>query len=200
MKSKHVPVFFAAAAALLLVAASARADLIVYHASLSGAAEEPAVETEGTGFATVIIDTTANTMRVKVNFSGLTGVTTVSHIHGPTTVPGAGNAGVMTTTPTFTAFPAGVSSGSYDHTYDLDAASTYNPAFVTANGDLAGAKSAFLAVLADGKAYLNVHSNFSPRGEIRGFLTVPDGGTTLALLSFGLAALGGLRSWRGRLN
>src|ERR1019366_8011875 len=87
--------------------------------------------------STVIINTLAQTMEVQLTFSGLQGTTTASHIHCCTALPDAGNAGVATTTPTFTNFPLGVTSGSYDFTYDLTAAGTYNPAFVTAEGSVA---------------------------------------------------------------
>jgi hypothetical protein len=41
---------------------------------------------------------------------------------------------VATTLPTFAGFPLGVTSGTYINTLDLTLASSYNPAFVTANG------------------------------------------------------------------
>ena len=50
-------------------------------------------------------------------------------------------------------------------------ASSYNPAFVTANGGtVAGAEAALLAGLHAGTAYLNIHTSMVPAGEIRGFL------------------------------
>jgi len=74
-------------------------------------------------------------MRVEISFSGLTGTTTASHIHCCEATPGA-NANVMvaTTTPTFPGFPLGVTSGSYDQTFDLTNAGSYNPDFITAHG------------------------------------------------------------------
>src|SRR5262249_10918988 len=78
------------------------------------------------------------------------------------------------TTPTFTGFPLGVTSGTYDHTFDTLSASSYNPAYVTAHGGTAaGAEAALAACLSAGGAYLNIHSTVDPGGEIRGFLT-PD--------------------------
>jgi len=104
----------------------------------------------------------------------LTGITTASHIHAPTSVAGAGTAGVATTTPYFASFPIGVTAGAYDNTLSLTAASSYNSSYVTANGGVAGAESALLAAIAAGKAYLNVHSQAFPGGEIRGFLVPVD--------------------------
>ena len=111
----------------------------------------------------------SNQMKVNIAFSGLSGNTTVAHIHGPTATAGTGTASVMTTTPSFPGFPAGVKSGSYEQTFDLLATSTYRAGFITANGGTAaGARDAFLLALLDGKAYLNVHSSTYPGGEIRG--------------------------------
>ncbi len=151
----------------------ARAAVVTYTAFLDGVSESPPNASPGVGSATVEIDAVAHTMHVMVNFSGLIGTTTASHIHGPTAIAGTGTAGVATTTPTFTNFPLGVTSGTYDWTYDMTAASSYNPSFVTANGGTtASAEAALFQAMADGKAYLNIHSSFAPGGEIRGFLTL----------------------------
>jgi len=124
----------------------------------------------GIGFSQVDFDLTAHTMRVYASFSGLLGTTSASHIHGPTAVAGTGTAGVATVTPTFTNFPLGVTSGVYDHTYDMTLAGSYNASFITANGGTpASAEAALYQALADGKAYLNIHSTQFPGGEIRGF-------------------------------
>jgi hypothetical protein len=131
----------------------------------------------------VTIDDVANTLEVNVTFSGLLGTTTASHIHCCTADPLTGTAGVATQTPFFVGFPIGVTSGTYDHIFDLTLTSTYNAPFVTANGGTAaGAEAALAAGMADGRAYLNVHTTFRPGGEIRGFL-VPEPAT------FGLVGL-----------
>jgi len=143
----------------------------VYYASLSGAIEVPVNNSAGTGKAVVTID--GNFMRVQVTFSGLTGNTTASHIHAPTAIPLSvtSTAGVATTTPTFTGFPLGVKEGTYDHVFDMTLASSYNPAYVTANGGTpASAFTALKAAISAGKSYLNIHSSFAMGGEIRGFL------------------------------
>lgn len=183
----------AAGVVLAGACASVHGAILNYQAFLSGPNEAPPNASPGTGFATFIIDTTAHTMQLNVNFSGLVGTVTACHIHGPTAVPGTGTAGVMTTTPTFAGFPSGVTSGVYANTLDLTLASSWNPAFVTANGGTtAGAEAAFLSAITGGKAYLNIHSNVFPGGEIRGFLEVP------APASLGLAAMGGLMAARRR--
>ena len=147
------------------------AAVLHYQTTLTGPNESPANASPGTGTGEVTIDNVAHTMRVQAAFSGLTGTTTASHIHAATALPGTGTAGVATTTPTFTGFPLGVTSGIYDHTFDLTLASSYNPSFVTANGGTtAGAEAALLAAIAADKAYLNIHSTTFGGGEIRGFL------------------------------
>jgi len=137
-------------------------------------------------------------MRVQVAFSDLLGNTTASHIHAATASPGVGNAGVATTVPTFTGFPLGVTSGTYDHLFDLTLASSYNPPYVTANGGtIASAEAALGAALADGKAYLNIHTTAFPGGEIRGFLQpVPESVSTFGLLALSLSGLWGVRRFR----
>jgi len=162
-------------AALLLAgpttAASSRHASVptVYFAPLSSAGE--AASSPGTGTTTVIVNPATHTLHVVVSFSGLLGNTTASHIHACTAVPGSGNAGVATQVPSFTGFPLGVKSGTYDHTFDTSVVTTYNPAFVTAQGGSVAAAEALLAsCIAQGRAYLNIHSTFAGGGEIRGIL------------------------------
>jgi hypothetical protein len=182
----------------LLIAATggiSRGSITTYTANLDGPSESPPNVSPATGFAQVDYDNVAQTLHVHVTFSGLTTPNTASHIHGNTAVPGAGNAGVITTTPTFPGFPSGVTSGSYDGTLDLTSAGSYNPAFVTANGGLPQAEAALIAGLGSGETYLNIHTTQFPGGEIRGFL-VPEP-TSLTLLGVGAGVLL-MRRRRGR--
>jgi hypothetical protein len=174
---------------VFLASGEAQAKLTVYTAVLSGASEVPANVSTGTGSATVKYDDTLHTLQVAVTFSGLSGNTTASHIHCCTSVANSGNAGVATQTPTFTLFPTGVTAGTYNHTFDLTLASSWNAAFITTQGGTVGsAETAFAAGLATGEAYLNIHSTLYPRGEIRGFLApVPEPEEwAMMLLGFGI--------------
>jgi hypothetical protein len=180
-------------AILVLTATAAQATPITYTAALSGANENPAVVTDGTGFATVTYDATTHLLTVDVTFDDLTGTTTASHIHCCAVPPT--NAGVATTTPTFANFPLGVTSGTYFNTLNLTLASSFNPAFVTAQGSIGAAETALANGLASGMTYLNVHTSFAPGGEIRGVLTaasVPEP-ATFTLLGAALVGLAARR-------
>ena len=165
----------------------AQADTLVFTTTLTGAEEVPPVPSPGIGNALVtVVD--GNTMDVNVTFSGLTSSTTASHIHC-CTPPGA-NAMVATTTPTFPGFPLGVTSGSYSRTFDLNLATTYNPAFITAQGGtVAGARAALLTGLEGGLSYFNIHTQAFPGGEIRGQLQPIPEPATLILLGTGVAGI-----------
>ena len=126
-------------------------------------------ESSATGTTVVFWDTTTSTMTVNVVFDGLTTPNTAAHIHCCVAAPG--NAGVATTTPTFTGFPGGVTSGTYTHTFNMLDASSWNPAFISSHGGTAAsAAAALLAGLQAGQAYQNVHTQRFGGGEIRGFL------------------------------
>jgi len=167
---------------------SAQAAQIQYTVELNGP-NEPTTSL-GVGSGTVNYDDVAHTLELQVTFSGLTGNTTASHIHGPTTVPFTSTAGVATTTPSFAGFPLGVTSGTFSSTLDLTLASSYNPNFITANGGTtAGAESALAAAMAGGQAYWNIHSSFANGGEIRGFLVPVPEPSALALFGLGAGAI-----------
>jgi len=158
---------------LLAGAAPAAAAPISYYAFLDGPSEAPIpINSPGTGVTVVTVDAAANTMRVNVSFKDLVGNTTMAHIHLSAT-PGTGVGGVVTQVPTFAGFPLGVTAGTYDRLFDMTLPSSYNPTFLnnaSNGGSTASAQAAVFQGIADGRAYLNIHSTFAPGGEIRGFL------------------------------
>jgi hypothetical protein len=186
MRIKLGMLFQASLLLFMLSAGSAGATLIQWSTILA----PEALGATGSGSAVVTVDTVLNTMRVQASFSGLSGTTTASHIHCCTASPNTGTVGVATIVPTFTNFPLGVTSGTYDFTYDTTLASIFNAPFVTANGGTAaGALAALMAGMDGGRAYFNIHSSTFGGGEIRGFLApVPEPGTAL-LLGLGLGVL-----------
>lgn len=190
--------FFLSAILALFVAAmglpcQGLATTFTYNAFLDGPSEDPPNASPGTGSATVIYDDAAHTLHVLATFSGLLGLTTAAHIHAPTALPLTGVAGVATQTPSFVGFPLGVTSGSFDNTFDLTLASSWRAGFITDHGGTpASAEADFATYLAEGRAYFNIHSTLFPGGEIRGFLVVPAPATML-LLGTGLAGLAGIR-------
>ena len=183
---------------LTLFAPLAMAVTIVTFTPLSGPNENPPNASPGVGTAVATLNTTAHTLRVVANFSGLTANTTAAHIHCCTTPPA--NVGVATTTPSFVGFPLGVTSGSMDQTYDTTQASTWNAAFIAANGGTpAGAEAALAAAMASGRAYFNIHTTAFPAGEIRGFLALQAAIDNIPTLSqwglIGLAVLLAGATW-----
>jgi hypothetical protein len=146
----------------------------------------------GSGLVTVDYDALAHTLAIETTWEGLSGTTTVAHIHCCTAAPFTGTAGVAVTPGTLPGFPAGLNSGSYSVTLDLTQNATYTGGFLSGSGGTAaGAEARLIQGFYDGVAYFNVHSSTFGAGEIRGFLQpVPEPGT-YALMALGLAAVAG---------
>ena len=152
----------------------------------------------GTGLITFDLDLI--TMRVQLDFLGLTGNTIFAHIHASTANPLIGTAPFATQS--FLNFPLGVKSGSYDRTLDLTLASSYDPAFLvphTVNGidvTISDALNKLVLAAEDQKAYLSIKTTAFPNGEISGFLTAVPEPTSFALMGVIFVGLGTFRRRR----
>jgi hypothetical protein len=185
---KHVLSILALAASSVVAAGVAQAAPTINRAVLSGAEEVPPNTSPGESITTVEID--GMTLRVDVPFSDLVANTTMSHIHCCTSSPFTGTAPVALP---FTNFPTGVKAGKYTNSFDLTDPSVFEPTFLSTHGNTAtSASSALLDAITANEAYVNIHTERYPAGEIRGFLVaapIPEP-ATWAMLGLGLAGVG----------
>jgi hypothetical protein len=134
---------------LVFAACNTTPALPTYKATLSGAAEKPtAVTTAGTGDVTATLEGT--TLTLKINFSGLSGVATGAHVHGPAEESGVANPPICLFNDKIVA-GATAGSGSITATCPIDAVLT-------------------VAQLDAGKFYVNLHTDANKGGEVRGQL------------------------------
>jgi hypothetical protein len=151
----------------------------------------------GSGWVYIEYEDETNTLAIQTTFAGLSGTTTVAHIHCCTAASMTGNAGVALAGGaggSLINFPVGVKGASYNQNFDLGLNSVYGAAFLNANGANANqARNTMLAAFNSGRAYLNIHT--SPQfggGEIRAWIMpVPEPGTW-ALMAAGLVGVAGI--------
>lgn len=173
------------------MASPASAALRVFSGTFSGTQEVAPNASPGGGIVVVTWDNVAMTIRIQTTFSGLLAPATAAHLHccaavGASAIP-------ATMVPTLSGFPLGVTSGSSDTPTPLDlfAASTYNPAFIAANGGTANlARIALVSGLRSNRAYFNIHTSAFPGGEIRAQLTAVPEPATWGMMILGFALLG----------
>ncbi len=110
---------------------------IPFTTSLDGPSENPPVPSPGTGTAFVDFDLSTHTLSVQASFSDLVGTTTDAHIHCCVALPE--ERGVATQVPRSLDSRWESRRGPTSMVFDTTLASTYNPAFVTANGAVVAA-------------------------------------------------------------
>jgi len=130
----------AAVSAVLVImsAGAARAEIIHFAATLTGAEEVPANSTGGKGELSAELETVEHVLTYRASYTGLTGAATMAHFHGPA-APGANGPPVVVV---------------------KDPSSPI--------GGTAILNDAQQAALLAGKWYFNVHTQANPGGEIRG--------------------------------
>lgn len=133
-----------------------------FEANLTGAAEVPSVTTPATGTASLVLEDRVLTVTVTVS-GQLTSNVTMAHIHGPAGTNANANI-ILDFVPAMTAvINAGTRTGQIvSASYDLDALT------VSANGVLRVQPDQLIAFMNSGQAYVNVHTQNNPGGEIRG--------------------------------
>lgn len=120
-------------------------DVVTSNNSMSGAQEVPAVATTATGSINVTYNKNTKELSYTASWTGLSGVVTDMHFHGPA-IAGV-SAGVLIAV---TGFPA-AASGNVSGTFTVP-----NTGVVLESDLLAG------------KWYFNIHTAANPTGEIRG--------------------------------
>jgi hypothetical protein len=120
------------------LALPARAEMISFHTTMTGAAEVPPKTTAGSGDVLATLDTATKKLSYTVTFMDLSGPATMAHFHGPAAV--GANAGIVV---------------------------PLMPAVSPITGSVT-LTDAQVADLMAGKWYANVHTAANPGGEIRG--------------------------------
>jgi hypothetical protein len=148
-----------------LATAPAGATIFTIPVSLDGA--QAGVVSPGTGSATLTLDDVALTLNVVMTYSGLLSPTNNAHIHC-CSPPGVSSGVIIPFLPA--GFVTGATSGSFSSLFTL------TPTLLTQ--------------VESGGAYINIHTDLFPAGEIRGQIAAVPEPATAGLLCAGLLALG----------
>ena len=144
-------------AALLIGTAAASAQVVVASATLGGGDETPILLSGAAGTAEVAIDTTAKEFAVTLRIFNIPTTTTAGHIH----VGSKGIAG-----PVVIDFPAIAGRlGDFVTTFRVGEAAFRANAAIGINSI-----DDVIQAVANGNAYVNIHTTTFPGGEIRGQL------------------------------
>jgi len=136
----HLGIVLAAVASFAVAASAARAEVLLYEATLEPENIIPPSKSPGGGMANFTYDTATKLFTWTVTYSMLTGMATAAHIHGP--ADEEKDAGVV-----------------------IPFSSAATP--ITGSRTLTDAQAADMMA---GKWYVNVHTAANPGGEIRGMI------------------------------
>ena len=164
----RVPALAIAAIAGIVAACSSDVDrsttpittsnIVTFRGTLTGAQENPANTSQGTGNFLATLDTVTGAFTYDVSFQGMTSNVTLGHIHGPASVSTNASPILNFGTLPGALFTIGGLSGTAHGSTTLNAA---NALTATINGD--SLKKLLLA----GLTYVNIHTTQNGGGEIR---------------------------------
>jgi Cu/Zn superoxide dismutase len=140
-----------------------------FSARLTGDNEVPQVNTDATGRIRLIVNSQQDALDYQISLSNLNGIVTGAHIHSG----GSGTNGPIVANlnvhGAFASASAGGGGGGGSATTSTSTGGTVTSADL--KGPLAGKQiSGLIKLIKDGKAYVNVHTDQNPDGEIRGQL------------------------------
>ncbi len=140
-----------------------------FSARLSGDKEVPQVNTDATGRIRLVVNSQQDALDYQISLSNLNGIVTGAHIHSG----GSGTNGPIVANlnvhGAFASASAGGGGGGGSATTSTSTGGTVTSADL--KGPLVGKQiSGLIKLIEDGKAYVNVHTDQNPDGEIRGQL------------------------------
>ncbi len=148
---KRLLVIVAAGVSLFALPGAVAAQQQTCTASLSGAQEVPPVNTDASGSATVTISSDGSSLSYRVNYRGLSGAASASHIH----FGARGVAGPVI-------LPLNVGPSPFS--------GTLTEANLERVPDGPQTFAAAVRAIREGDTYVNIHTAANPGGEIRGQL------------------------------
>jgi len=151
-----------------------------FSARLTGDNEVPPVDTDATGRIRLVVNSAQDAVDYQISLSNLNGIVTGAHIHSGgsgTNGPIVADLNVHGAFASASAGGGGEGGGGASATTSTSTGGTITSADL--DGPLAGKQiSDLIKIIGDGKAYVNVHTDQNPDGEIRGQLASSSSSST----------------------